>query len=879
MHTWTDAARKELDTYIIKARAGLTAAGADPDEVLDDLRRHIDEEAAAKGIAIVTHEDVRRIIGRIGPVAPEAPSSGPGGPTAAPNAPATSTTGSFFKAVCVLFGVALPAFTLAFELFSGMCANALFNPVPTVWHMLLVAYVPVMNAVVIAHLNPSGVGRRTVLGWLNAVAVGIAAYYSLLFLPFAPFALMGVVVLGLGLVPLSPYLALIVAIVVRLRLRKLEPAVRALPGLWRGLALALLVLAVLDAPKIVTRAGIQMATSGRQETRLTGIELLRALGSRSQLLRYCYVPDRGTPDLVGFLFSMFGRTVPINDARGVYYRVTGVPFNAMRPPRIRGLRGGQVLDVEQFDFEQAGDQVAARLKGLSLEESRIDGIVDANGGTAYTEWTLAFRNGSAMQREARAQIMLPPGGVVSRLTLWIDGEPREAAFGPRATVKDAYRKVVERRRDPVLITTCGPDRILMQCFPVPPNGGTMKVRIGITSPLALESRAAGLVRAPYFTERNFDVPGEVRHAVWYEGDGPLQSVPSNVTATIEQFGQNSHALRADLTEAQLETPFSFRALRNPAVSETWTVDSRGGGTDMVLQRVCESTNNLPKRLVLVLDASKGMKEHAETVAREIAVLPQGTEVAVIAAGDVVTDLAPPGRYSLDGLDAIAGQYKVMAFIGGCDNVPALLRAWNIAAEKPDSVILWLHATQPVLLSGIESLAQKYERRPDTPILYDIQFDNGPNRIAEQLERFPAVRRAPHFGDTNADCTQVIDELCGRQAHYFFERSTVEGTNAPPAAPRGNDHVARLWARDEISRLSSSRRTADRTWAATIATNYQLVTPISGAVVLETARQYIDAGLVPIDEETAPRVIPEPGVFGVLVLGGAILLRRARQAHV
>ena len=34
-------------------------------------------------------------------------------------------------------------------------------------------------------------------------------------------------------------------------------------------------------------------------------------------------------------------------------------------------------------------------------------------------------------------------------------------------------------------------------------------------------------------------------------------------------------------------------------------------------------------------------------------------------------------------------------------------------------------------------------------------------------------------------------------------------------------------------------------------NYQLVTPVSGAVVLETAEQYLEAGLEPVSEETSP----------------------------
>ena len=51
------------------------------------------------------------------------------------------------------------------------------------------------------------------------------------------------------------------------------------------------------------------------------------------MLRACYQrPGRAT-DLVGFLFSL-GYSVTPNHARDIYYRVTGMPFNALPPPAL-----------------------------------------------------------------------------------------------------------------------------------------------------------------------------------------------------------------------------------------------------------------------------------------------------------------------------------------------------------------------------------------------------------------------------------------------------------------------------------------------------------------------------------------------------------------
>ena len=61
----------------------------------------------------------------------------------------------------------------------------------------------------------------------------------------------------------------------------------------------------------------------------------------------------------------------------------------------------------------------------------------------------------------------------------------------------------------------------MQCFPVLPDGGVMKARIGITAPLQLAGRGAATPGPPYITQRNFDVPAGVTHAVWIASKDPF----------------------------------------------------------------------------------------------------------------------------------------------------------------------------------------------------------------------------------------------------------------------------------------------------------------------------------------------------------------------
>jgi hypothetical protein len=65
-------------------------------------------------------------------------------------------------------------------------------------------------------------------------------------------------------------------------------------------------------------------------------------------------------------------------------------------------------------------------------------------------------------------------------------------------------------------------------------------------------------------------------------------------------------------------------------------------------------------------------------------------------------------------------------------------------------------------------------------------------------------------------------------------------------------------------------TANRDAALALATRYRLVTPISGAVVLETRQQYDESRLTPASQTSVPTV-PEPHEWALLFLACAVLM--------
>jgi hypothetical protein len=86
----------------------------------------------------------------------------------------------------------------------------------------------------------------------------------------------------------------------------------------------------------------------------------------------------------------------------------------------------------------------------------------------------------------------------------------------------------------------------------------------------------------------------------------------------------------------------------------------------------------------------------------------------------------------------------------------------------------------------------------------------------------------------------------------------------------SDHLARLWANDEVARIRALKDESLTDEATALAVRYQLVTPVSGAVVLETAEQYRASGLQPVEAGTVP-TIPEPEMVALLIVAGAFLI--------
>jgi len=884
MNRWSSGAVEEWNAFCTEVRRRLTNSGANPEEVIEDIRGHVEAELTRRNLSVVSADEIKQILAQIGlpetaeVSIPDCPKQQPAESIPAIPRQETLRFSKFGSFYLLVFGVLLPIFASVFELVTRICSGIFYDPLPTPWHFALFMLIPTSNMTAFILSGRNDARYRTLGGFLCGLGMIVALIYTIWFIPISFFSIFAVLAYGLGFCGLAPLLSLVASVQAALRIRKISRAYScqpAVPLFKTGLCIGLLAFVAVVLPCVATLVGLNMAVSDDKDTQAQGIRLLRTFSDKDYLLKKCYDMRgaRGDDFIEVVPFLKLGINASPEKVRGIYYRVTGKTFNSVRPEQY--WIGRNFTWFDEFDFDQGGDVVGGMLKDLSLISSQMDAVIHPEACTGYYEWIMVFQNDSTwQQKEARCQIQLPPGGVVSRLTLWIDGIECEAAFGGRSQTKSAYKAVVQQRRDPVLVTTQGPDRVQLQCFPILPNGGKMKVRVGITFPLDLIDAGQAAIQLPVFNERNFKIPDDTSHKVWLESTGKLTTTSTMTTEYVQD--KKCYAVRGSLLNSALEQRNTqIRVERDKAVSSVWSQKDFGGPTTAVKQQLLEQLESMDQ-LVLVIDSSVTMQDYIQQIADALRDIPARCPMHLVIAGDTMVQKEFPARP--DGtLSSVADAIRAITCTGGVDNVPALAAAWDLASASGKSAIIWIHSLQPQIFEGTESLQQAWSRRPTGPKLVELQVRAGMNRVLEELETVGNIHSISRTSDIASDVQRLFGQLQGTLPGFAFVREAIDPNQPMPQdVPQVTSHIIRLWAKDQVDKLIRGIGNAKRDNAQTIACRYQLVTPVSGAVVLENRQQYAQNNLQPIDPETAPAV-PEPTTL-LLLAGGAIMLRSIRHKN-
>lgn len=765
----------------------------------------------------------------------------------------------------VLCGIVLPIVTLCVELGNGMCAREFFDPLRTWVHVLGAALVPAIALVVAYGLPHAHVATRRLHAAAYAM-LGANLYFAAYFAPLAPLGVVALLFVGLGLLPLAPLLALLSTQVVLRRLREADPRfpLRARIAWCVG---AVVVLIGADPIGTWTRLRMAAAAQGGPVARAAAIDDLRRHSSEAVVRRVLDEGMRPPTDPIAYLLAREpdeGST-PV---RAIVYQAFGVDI-AEREPR-RWFEDGDGFDGDASRRRGSWrDGFPSGRDCPRLAESSYDVRCDAIAATAETSWELVFSNPTGFPAEAVGTILLPAGAVVSGLTLWVDGKPREAAFATRTKAQRAYESIVAKRRDPALIVTEGVRRVRLSCFPIPARG-TMRLRLAFIGALTVRSGGIAMIELPCFESGSFahtsaDTP-PLRHRI--EVRGGVGVVP--VLAGLESSATDLVAGSVTHDELASHPVVARMDLVEPDRARLWT-DPDGVTWSASVTRGAAAPSS---GLVVVVDGSGPMARGAGWIADALERVEPTLDLAVVFAGDraeLLTSggLAPalPAR-----VREAAARLRSTVCIGGRDNAAALTLAVDLVRDRPDARILWVHAPQALALAGSDDLRIALELADEPPRIVSIATAARFDAVRTQLER--ARVDVDERIDANVGDALLLALREARstdaQSRRVLGVADEESRRSGLALQRGGEVWTRLATYDRITHLLA-RGTAEAIGTAqTLSATARLVTPVSGAIVLETDDQYTDFGMeAPTGGGGEFSAAPEPETYAMIVLAAIV----------
>ncbi len=576
---------------------------------------------------------------------------------------------------------------------------------------------------------------------------------------------------------------------------------------------ALTSFAVCMAPELRGLAidlGEKLAISSDTKTVDLGYKILGALNAAPELAAFVQTESRQLPATFAAAFTPIDR----GQAAKMLFFLSG-KTRKQKETTISNFQNVRVADPN------------TKVAGLSLVESTITGHVDANSLTSVTYWTMVFGNNTPNLQEAQTKISLPPNSAVSRVTLWVNGKPQEAAFNSTERVTQAYQWITERHRDPLLITEPSPGVISLQAYPVP-KYGEMKVRIGITSGLDAKSKRDFSFSAPHIISSNFGF-SDAKTFIKLESNAPITSNASQSKGRIVDGKQ--------IYTGQIEPGgahnYQFVAHRSSDFAR-FSARATHSKEDMIIEEKLVKSSDAVKQLAIVIDASAVVAAKRGEIEKALESIPKGISAKVFLADhrdDVET---------LTVSEAIS-RLQTVEFGGGVDDTKALAAARKFVGRDTHASIVWIHGAQVVFAEDEEPLRELLASGEHRLKINDLQLDNQNNDIKTLLalwsrEATPIFNSIEQSGSVSDDLTNLFSSATVSGSQYQIVRNKV---NNPHSAATNYDfpvasRLSTVWAADEARRCAESGQIDT---AVTLGTAYRVVTPATGAVVMELESDY------------------------------------------
>ncbi|HEY9774771.1 MAG TPA: VIT domain-containing protein [Planktothrix sp.] len=721
--------------------------------------------------------------------------------------------------------------------------------------MALLLVVPLFNFAVWSALRRGYLVRPRLTGLMNGLALGLSASWTIIWLSSA-FLLHGASSCKLGWMLLlcsSPFMLFAAAGLCLDLYHKTETNIRRITATFVTLGVLLSLLFVLTpmARMFWVQSLLSEAENGSSSDASNILSTLRNVTTDADL-RPSNSPVSGFA-LAEMLVPNRGLGSDISYERDLYFRITGKPY------------WGADNTAESASQQQSvmNPIIGGKVAGLSLAKSQISGVLDSLTLSSSIDWTMTFRNFSSSEQEARAEIQLPKGAAVSRVTLWVNGIPQEGVTAATPKVQAAYNDTTSARRDPLLVTMPAPDKVLIRCYPVPVDGGDMKIRLGFKLPLETTDGAHCSLQLPYLLDTNFAQPKRNRVSLDLN-DKPV----SNIAGLVAMKNEQGYMLNGILKVAEQGKALAPIVIqRSSRLKQFATPDANSKYNQYIIEQIREITAFAPKHLFVVIDSSASLQSRADEIKDALANLPKATEPTIYFTPAPDMENGKISEVTPKTMQQALAAITPAAFIGGQTTGPQLQDALESAAEKAGSAVLWIHGPQPLTQNPEQFSALDLVHGV---CLYDLQIEPGPVSVIQALQTEDASNMISyvslHHDSTVKDVQQLVSD--GQKGTKKLSMVTKLTTKLPDMTIIDDKaisaRITAIWAKGTTSLLIAN---GQQEQAQKLATDYRIVTPVTGTVVLQTEKDYRHHDLIPSDyKDQSLRMegAPSSGLVGAAV---------------
>lgn len=575
-----------------------------------------------------------------------------------------------------------------------------------------------------------------------------------------------------------------------------------------GALLAVLAFVGCEARSVMVRIAEQMAISHNNVERQRGLKMLSELDAKRDL-----IIDGSDPRSAG-LPGLFLKIDP-EQIRQLYFSVVGERYRCEHEEN---------LSVVSADYLQK-HVVGAPIAGLSLLRSSLTGTAHARTLSSTVNWTFVFSNDSLTNQEARAELGLPEGAVITGITSWIDGKKHTGKFfaaGGAADFNGLTNSVTLDHEEPAIVTDLGRGRYLMHCYPIA-SRSEVKVQLTVVVPMNVAGANDATLALPRLISSNFEVKGEHQLAL-RSGKGVKLEAHNG---TLRKLAIGGHSLSRSIEDKELTGGLLIGVNNEAGFEPVAAIDPFSTTKRFLVQSIDQIRSDAPKNLVVVVDASKGMEKQLDEIKSAMKKLPSTINASFILAQEDAKPVAVPLSAGLDSL-------KPSSLRGGQDNLEAVVKATDLAGSDVGGAVLWIHGPQPAYSKEIYLMAPFVAK----PKVYEIAIDNGETDVREFIKDHEEIGPITSIARTGTIRSDLERFLTHWRAGDVQTRTALKESNKVEDLPMADSEeaaeLAALWANQECNNLLNQPDKANL--AASLAVSHHIVTPVSLAGVLQAQRQ-------------------------------------------